>query len=354
MFSVDRKIQLKDFAKAVAIPVGLTDKVKWPVRSGSVIFPVRNILVQEFISQIETSQIKGKPEEWRKAFDGATQIWRNSHHLVNGLIDDNVDKKTIAERILLLLEGVAALTNDHYFSALGNHYIFDDEEISQAYSITKKLDKASAKNLLSLSGLLWAYSETNFFVAHELTCEYHGAYALPDGNFMIVRNFKNLRPVQLWTERDYTGLPEYIQVVTFHDSSLQIQFDVYNNLYDEHGTMAQSIIGGYARTESGCLTESDIFEIINNVSRKVMIFTKEVNQMQKTELAHKYLEIFWYRKKSLTDYIGIDWRPTASMFEIQDQGLILGQKKKNSPKPVSAKTAVEQLEIDFDFSDYIG
>jgi len=121
MYSVDKQKQLKDFAEAVAVPVGLTDSAKWPVRAGTVIFPVRNILVREFLEQVEASGILGYPDKWRAAFDGPTQLWRTSHHLLNGLMDDGFDKSVIASKILVLIEGIAALNNrGHAVYALHN------------------------------------------------------------------------------------------------------------------------------------------------------------------------------------------------------------------------------------------
>ncbi|GHU44508.1 hypothetical protein FACS1894190_15940 [Spirochaetia bacterium] len=342
---------LKDFAQALAIPVGLTDSLKWPVRAGSVIFPIRNLLVNEFISQIEASGIIGKPDEWRRAFDGPTQLWRMSHHLISGLVDDKVEKSVIADRILLLLEGIAALNNDHYFEKTGAHYIFSGSEVAEVASSFKSLEKATARKLLMLSGLLWAYSETNYFVAHELTCEYHGAYKLADDTYAVVREFKNLRPTQLWSNRDFNGLPEYIRVITFHDKSLQIQFDVYNNLFDEAGTMAPSITGGYAIADGKQLSYDEILSLIVTVSEKVTAFTEEVNALSKQEIAHKYKDIFWYRKKSLADYMGVGWRPSDEIAKTLDEGLAAGQPA--APKSASSLSPVEKFAIEYDFSEYV-
>ena len=239
MYSVDKKKMLKDFAQAIAVPVGLTDNAKWPIRAGAVIFPVRNLLVREFIEQIEASGISGKPAEWRKAFDGPTQLWRMSHHLINGLMDDKTDNSVIADKILLFLEGIAALNNDHYFERLGAHHILNGNDVALAVSGGQSLKQSQVKKLLMLAGLLWAYSESNYFVAHELTCEYHGAYRLSAGGYAVVREFKNLRPIDLWGNRDFKGLPDYVRIVTLHDDSLDIQFDVYNNLFDVKGTIKE-------------------------------------------------------------------------------------------------------------------
>jgi len=354
MYSVNKKKMLKDFAQALAIPVGLTDSAKWPVRAGTVIYPVRNLLVNEFISQIESSGIIGKPDEWRKAFDGPTQLWRMSHHLISGLVDDQVEKSIIADRILLLLEGIAALNNDHYFERTGAHYILNHNEISDIIAGYDSVEKSKSRKLLSLAGLLWSYSETNYFVAHELTCEYHGAYKLANEGYAVIREFKNLQPTQLWSNRDFSGLPEYIRIVTFHDDSLQIQFDVYNNLFDETGTMAPSITGGYAFADGKQLSFEECLRLIALISKKVTLFTDEVDAMSKQEIAHKYKDVFWYRKKSLADYMGIDWKPVPEISKTLDEGLAAGPPKKTvAPKSDTLLTPVEKFAIEYDFSEYV-
>jgi len=354
MYSFDNKKLLRDFAQAMAVPIGLTDTAKWPVRAGTVIFPVRNLLVNEFISQIEASGIIGKPEEWRKAFDGPTQLWRTSHHLINGLLDDNKDKSLIADKILLLLEGIAALNNDHYFEPFGAHHILNSIQAAETVSAYKSFDSDKARILLALSGLLWAYSETNYFVAHELTCEYHGAYRLSGGGYAVIREFKNLRPIELWSDRDFGVLPNYIRVITTHNDILSIQFDVYNNLYDNNGTMAPSIAGGYALADGKQLTYEEILDLMTVISKKVTLFTSEVEAMSKTEIAHKYKDVFWYRKKSLADYMGISWKPSSEVLYILDEGLAAGLPKKIASSTSNAKlTSVERFAFEYDFSEYI-
>jgi hypothetical protein len=353
MYLIDKKQQLKDFAAALAIPVGLTDNAKWPVRSGTVIYPVRNILVREFIEQVESSDIRGNPGKWREAFDGPTQIWRTSHHLINGLTDDGIDNSVIAEKIMLLLEGIAALNNDHYFERLGKHIILNEEDVEKAAGVDLITDKKLARKPLLLSGLLWAYSEANYFVAHELTCEYHGAYLLHNGNYAVIREFKNLRPNELWSERDFDGIPQYIRVITIHDKSLDISFDAYNNLFDEKGTLGASLLTSAVIADGVVLQISEIDSLIQLFSGRVRDFTDEVNEMSKNDIARKYLEIFWYRKKSLTDYMGIEWKPSDNLYKILDDGLAAGPPPKKAQKSDPSLTPVERLTIDYDFSNYV-
>jgi hypothetical protein len=353
MYSIDKKQQLRDFAAAVAVPVGLTDSEKWPVRAGTVIFPVRNILVKELLSQVNEAGIKGIPDKWRKSFDGPTQLWRMSHHLVNGLLDEDVDPSEIAEQILFFLEGIAALNNDHYFERIGKHIILVDSDVRRTIAIDMLEGKKDARRALLLAGLIWSYSETNYFVAHELTCEYHGAYTLSDGNYAVIREFKNLRPVELWPNRDYSNLPDFLRIITIHDSSLSISFDVYNNLFDEKGTMATSLLKSTVCTaDNRSLSLAEISDLISTFSVKVETFTVEVDAMSKMDVSRKFMEVFWYRKKSLADYMGISWKPAKELYAVLEEGLAQGPKKKAGTAP-SGLNPVDELAKLYDFSVYL-
>ena len=352
MYSIDKKQQLKDFAQAMSVPVGLTDGNKWPVRAGTVIFPVRNILVRELLNQIREAGIIGDAEKWRAAFDGPSQLWRMSHHLINGLLDEDVDKSEIAETILTFLEGVAALNYNHYFERIGKHIMFTDDMLQQALSVEFINDKKQARKALMLSGLIWSYSETNYFVAHELTCEYHGAYELPDGNFAVIREFMNFSPSELWNKRDFTGMPHKMRVITIHDNTLDIGFDAYNNLFDSNGTMAPSLISAAVISDDKAQSIEEIDALIALFSEKVREFADEVNALSENEIAHQYMEIFWYRKKSLTDYMGLSWKPSEELHQLLDEGLKKGQVKKPG-QSAGGRTTPEELAKEYDFSDYI-
>jgi len=351
MFSIDKKQLLKDFATAISVPVGLTDSNKWPVRAGTVIFPVRNIFVREFLNQIENSDILGNPQKWKMAFDGVSQLWRMSHHLINGLTDDKIAKDIIAKKILLLLEGISALCNENYFERIGNHIILGDSDVSELLK-NDMIKKENAKNLLLLSGLLWAYSETNYFVAHELTCEYHGAYKTNNDTFAVIRDFKNLKPTELWDNRSYDNIPNEIRVVTIHNNNLAIGFDVYNNLFDEKGTLSNSLIEGFAIADNKILDIVQIEELISLLSKKVIEFTAEVNSMEHMEIAKKYMEVFWYRKKSLADYIGTSWKPELGLYSILEEG-INNVTKTSSGKSNSRILNLDEVAKQYDFSEFI-
>jgi hypothetical protein len=273
--------------------------------------------------------------------------------LISGLLDDKSEKSKIAETILVLLEGIAALSNNHYFERIGNHLIFDESTLAETVNVPLIDGKAEARSILALCGIVWAYSETNFFVAHELTCEYHGAYSIGNGKFAVVRDFINLSPTELWSERDFAGLPNKIRAVTIHDCTLDIGFDAYNNLFDDNGTMGQSLIGGAVTSDGKVLSIGEICSLTGIFANKVTAFANEIDAMTKNEIARKYMEVFWYRKKSLTDYLGIDWNPSDELYSVLEEGLLTPPPKKTGQKKETGRTPVEQLAVDFNFSEYV-
>jgi hypothetical protein len=259
----------------------------------------------------------------------------------------------IAEKILLLLEGISVLSNGHYFESMGSHKILNDLDV-EALSQNLRMNFDDSRTLLSLSGVLWAYSEVNYFVAHELTCEYHGAYKLQSGEKAVVRDFINLCPSDLWPERDFGGLPERLRVVTFHDSSLDISYDVYNNLFDKNGTLRTSLVDGYALADGLVVSIQEVQRLISCLSEKIALFADEVELMDKNMIAHKYMDIFWYRKKSLTDYLNVHWKPDNTLSDLLNQGLKVGPQKakpKDNNKS-SSKSVVEKITEEFDFSEF--
>ena len=203
MLSINNKELLYEFAKCIAVPVGFTDTAKWPIRSGRVFGPVRKYFSKEYISQLNTAGVISDPEIWKKAFNNPSQLWRLSHHFVGGLSDLELPGEEIAKNILLHLNGILTLSANNMFNRIGPHLIIEQSSL-EAITSHKYCDAPEYYNaLLQLSGLLWSFSETNYFVAHELVCEYHGPYEIAPDRFVIIRDFRELHPVELWPEFNY-------------------------------------------------------------------------------------------------------------------------------------------------------
>ena len=345
---MNNKELLYEFAKCIAVPVGFTDNAKWPIRAGRVIGPVRKYFSQEYISQLHDSKVDSNPIIWKKAFNNPSQLWRLSHHFVGGLSDLNLSGEEIANDILLHLNGILTLSSNNMFNRIGSHLIIDNDELHRISRSSYNESIEFSKALLHLSGLLWAFSETNYFVAHELICEYHGPYEIAPEKYIIIRDFRELHPVELWPQFNYDDLPSFIRIITYHNSKIDIGFDVYNNLFDNTGSIAKSIIGSSIVIDNNeVVSIDDITTLQNTISHKMMEIYSHISSMSELEIAHKYLDLFWYRKKSLSDYLNVSWQPNP------DYHIILDETLKNGMPTYSSKGLDADIIAKYDYSKYI-
>lgn len=70
---------------------------------------------------------------------------------------------------------------------------------------------------------MWAYTESIFFRAHEVTKEVHGTYELEDGQQMIVREYLNLQPDFLWGTQIPFLKYNKIQISAIYNSELKLR-----------------------------------------------------------------------------------------------------------------------------------
>lgn len=343
-----KQIRLNEFAKAISVPLHNTDGVKWPVRSGTVISEIGDIYALEYLTQLEQLVHKINPSCWSRAFASSLSIWKVAHHLINGLKKANVEKTEIARYIDMMIDVIEVLSNDEPLLRV-NHRILGESEVrnllKQYPYITRKSD---CEHLINLAALLWAYSDSLFFQGREVCCEYHGPYFLKDNVQAMIRDYRHLIPKELWPELKFDDSVQSVRIVTFHDSSLTVTFDVYNNINILQGSYQASCRGGLLFVNDNLLSSKDILTLTDYFLEKTERQTRYVNGMERYKLYEKYADIFWYRKRYLATMMGLQWRPPQKVYDIINC-LDIVQKVKN---PHGAMT-LETVAALFDYSEYI-
>jgi hypothetical protein len=114
-------------------------------------------------------------------------------------------------------------------------------------------------------------------------------------------------------------------------------------------TIYPSLIGATIIADGEFLAETEIDNLINVYSKKITDFSTEVNNFSVQETAKKYMEVFWYRKKSLADYIGTSWKPSDYLYPLLAEAIAKGQPKS---KPVG-DSLENELSKKYDFSGYL-
>ncbi len=332
------KEKIKRFAYAIAVPLSTSDTVKWPIRAGRAIKPVRKDFALEYAGQLELGLERYGEKIWKMSFQNSSQIWRTSHHLINGWQEAGVSRKDIAKKVDMLLQGISILSNGNDFVIMGEHKLYN----SVPYMGSDYLDN---KDIMKLSGLLWAYCETIYFVAREIGCEYHGPYIIDNDNILIERNYMNLFPEDLWSQVCAFKNIKKITIRTIHSKDFWVSFDVYNNLFVNHGDFLSSFLTGQVFIDEKPATIWEIYELIWCTTKELERMCEHVNKMDESTLLWQYVRIFWYRKKGLAQALGMQWEPDDELKK-KFKNIDNVKRKKTTERPSS-----EVLAQKYDFSE---
>lgn len=331
------KDKLRRFAQAIAIPLSVSDTVKWPIRAGRAIKPVRKEFALQYANEIEKGIEKYGNYLWKKAFQNPTQIWRVSHHLINGWQEAGISRNEIAKKICLLMKGISLLSNGNDFVPIGKHQLYKEIPI-----MNERLNEN--KNILRLGAVLWSYCETLYFVAREIGCEYHGPYTY-DGRVMLERNFKALFPLDLWGCLSLFENVSEITIYTFHNKTLEVSFDVYNNLLVDKGDLFGSFCGGKVLVNGKEADDNKIEKLICMAAKEMQKLCKLIQSLDTQSIIWQYVRIFWYRKQELAKAIGENWEPDTR-YKLKYQNMDSMKKKE-----LSDRSSVEDLTQKYDFSE---
>ncbi len=338
------------FSKAISIPLYNTDGIKWPIRSGHIISQINDIYSVEYINQLHDLSNNYDPILWKKAIPSALSIWRMAHHLINGLEKAGKTKQEIASNILML---ITIIKNISYDEALlsDSHQILPFHIIGSYFTDYTRITNPSVlENLITLSTIIWAYIETMLFQGREICCEYHGPYMIDKNEQMLIRDFSNFNLKDLWPNSDLDFPFETLKIITFHSLSVEIKIEAYNNVHISGENFVKTCTGALFFIDGKkCDDAIIISKILSLFSTKLEQQLILVESMSHDELCNKYIEIFWYRKKKLANFLNVDWKPSKDVFDCIDYTKIV-------PSPTNhykTNQGIKYIEQKFDYSMYI-
>lgn len=338
---------LKDFAKAIALTLYNTDKMKWPTSSRLAISPVGHLYAAEYMEQLSTFVCQYSTNDWHKAFSNSLSLLKVSHHIIDGLEKAQMDKGIIAKYILMIIEVSAVLSGGKSLISK-NHLLLSDAEIEVIYDCFEFIEnKQDLNDLLKLSILLWAYADALFFQGREMCCEYHGLYTTENGIKVLIRDYKNYNPVELWPEISFDLDFSDIRIVTFHKNDFSIMVDVYNNIHVQNSSFKDSCIAGLLFIDGKKADANVIKGLIECFMLKLEKQTRYVNQLNTKELYKKYIYLFWYRKKYLADCLQLPWKPSEDVLNLLEMNSF------QDTRDSFVNTSMELLREKYDYSAYI-
>lgn len=226
------------------------------------------------------------------------------------------------EVALYLLELVKELKYGSEFNENGKNIIWGPEELESNYNkiLLTPSDPDSAALLQRFCGVMWAYTESIFFRAHDVTKEIHGPYHLPEKlSGLLIREYMNLNPYEIWED---TPLLTYnnIQVYTNYDDQLELTIDSYNHLFLHKGNYKENLLSYAILCDQRQIDIHELPDIINNMLKTIEHIHKWADQAGWKNITKRYADIFWYRKKAFKDLLGLDWRVPVSIYDKIDNG----------------------------------
>ena len=344
--------KLRTFAEMIAIPLSNTDNVKWPIRSGLVISYIADKFAFEFINDLRKLVVNVPKNKWKFAFFNTLSIWKISHHVINGLCKLGLSNDKIAEDILLMCNVLDTLSMDNWYSPQ-KHILLSQNEVDDCY---KKYIKCKVFNNIAIytyiSAFLWAYSDALFFQGREICCERSGLYITSSNQKLLITDIKAIDEAGacLWPDTYQKIGMKSIRIILAYDSMFEMTIDPYNNTDLVNGSFTDSCYGGAVIVDGHLLSELEVHNLFANISNRINYQTKIVNSMSKEDLIKKYIDIFWYRKKLLSEIVNPEkiWAPSKSIYQAIDSKKIVIDSL--SPSKVASFDC--QVET-YDYSKYL-
>ncbi len=335
------KDRLLRFRESVILPLVSTDANKWPIRSGRISRLCLDEFSREFFEDIQSLRLHMSEQSIAALLENPSRLWRMSHHLLNGLRLLNTSLETQQQAILTLLDIISYLKYGDIFCSNGANIIWSPAQVIDTINDLQPLEGFDAARLVhQLAGVLWAYAESLYFVAHELSVEIHGSYKLPSGYSLLVRDFFDLQPSALWPLKDSFVPNQKIRILVVYNH-FRAHLDVYNNLYVDAGTrLIDEVISCQVLIDGHTATLSQIQQLIQEASKAIAAITSKVNSWTLEQIVRHYIHIFWWRKAALSHALQKDWRPPQ---EVLNRVI-----EKNIPDSSSANPSLEVLRRQYD------
>jgi hypothetical protein len=255
------------------------------------------------------------------------------HNAVIGLkVADKfgIQKVCFSDRIKyldILFQVIETKTHNDIFCADGKNLLLSSPEVQvlAKHAHWKHSDSVLENKTISyLATVLNHYCYSLFFDIYMAGGFYlHGPYDVSkhfgSGASMLVRNYRDLCPLDLWPDISFPF--KKMQILTvYKDLDLKINFA---NLPDSSGHMSKQILS-YTVYADGEPVEHDEFEaLIKQIEASIRAQTKRVNSLNDLDKVRKGAEIAYYLFRDFRESFGDDWRPPK---EVEENIQIFGDK----------------------------
>lgn len=308
---------ISSYKKSLYSAWGYNDYNDWPIKFNSIMHLFVKEFSEEFENDLKEVLKTQKREQVSHRFKNPARIYRIIHSIIYGMKLRCISLEEQREMICLLLQMTSDLKVGDIFNKDGRNIIYVDNSLFSGLNYTHS-DTLQSASLQRFFGLMWAYTESLFFRAHDVTKEIHGLYYENDQK-ILVREYYNLQPKEIWGEMRYVDYSS-LKVIAYYSKELDISLDAYNHIFFKKGNYIENMIKYRIEADGKEITIEQLLEQVPNMEECIRSVHDWTERVTSKHIINRYADIYWYRKKVLKDLLDKDWRVPINVREQIEQG----------------------------------
>lgn len=331
-------IKIKKLCKTMGDLISEGTPPVWPIQIYENEWYLYKYFIRNLFDTIQKLKNKKSYSEIAKLFKNPTRIAEFTY-LLFGLSESDLKPNEKITLALDIIELVKCYRKKDPFCRSKKNLILNQNQINKIIKsknfvkIDKNLEKEKYKKLISrINAALFSYCEFIHSGIHQNGHEFHGPYKLKDGRLLIVREYYDLKPVEVWP---FSKRFKYKNIKIFEIySGIDIFFDYTNHLVcskplSDHLEAFYIILNG-----SKVINKIEELEIllknINSYFQKALFST---SNFKRKDWIKKHMEMRYWYLKPLKKLFGKDWKPPKKQYDHLNKKAKLGLKEyKNSIK----------------------
>ena len=293
--------KLRLYKESLKSAWGYNDYNDWPIKFNSVMHLFLEKFAQEILDDIrEISEKQISSSMVAEAFINPARIYRLINPLLYGMKRLRYPISEQRRLACYFLDLVQLLKAGSPFNEEGRNCILDPIKVSQIVEQVnmRPSTQEEARRLQQFCGIMWAYTESIFFRAHDVTKEIHGPYVLNNGDQLLIRRYMNLRPTDMIKEIRLLECDE-ISIYTRYNPDLKLTIDSYNHLFLHDGNYISDLCSYAIECDGKKISLDELWEGVNQMCETIRQVHQWVSKADWQKLTLRYAEIYWYRKRPL-------------------------------------------------------
>lgn len=201
--------------------------------------------------------------------------------------------------------------------------------------IKAKPDNARDVGRLLVALNMLAYSLYTDIFAIAVGDASHGPYQLSNGELLLVRDYTDLAPAELWPETKQSHV-KAVRVLTVYTAGTDVQIDFYTNLVS-HSNLVDNLSRFAVEVNAEHEREVDLPKLYSSIGQEAVSQYRRLRALSDEEMKRAFLTIHCYFERELFSIAGLDWRPSQAMLDaIRDKRLLPEVSDWNDEKTLAA------------------